>query len=159
MFPDIKLPIPQTMAEREYLNVYEGPFLLSHVDAEVLIVQIYSMYCPHCQKEAPNVNALYKAIAARPETKQHIKIIGIGAGNSPFEVEAFKKLFQIEFPLIQDEDWTVHEILGKVRTPYFFVLLKKPSGLQVVYSREGSIGDPGNFLDLVCARTGIGLGK
>ena len=49
--------------------------------------------------------------------------------------------------------------LGEVRTPYFFVLLKKPTGMQVAYSRQGGIEDPEAFLELVCARTGIGKGK
>jgi thiol-disulfide isomerase/thioredoxin len=159
MFPDLKLSIPQKMEEREYLNVYQGPFLLSQVDSEVLIVQIFSMYCPYCQREAPNVNALHQAIAACPEIKSHVKIIGIGAGNSTFEVNAFRDLFKIEFPLIPDADFAIHRTLGQVRTPYFFVLWKKPSGLQVVYSRVGSIGDPQNFLELICSRTGISRGK
>ncbi len=159
MFPELKLCVPQKMEEREYLNIDHGPFSLSQVDSEVLIVEIFSMYCPYCQKDAPNVNGLYQAISTCPKTKSRVKIIGIGAGNSLFEVNAFRDLFRIGFPLIPDPDFTVHKMLGKVRTPYFFVLLRKPSGLQVVYSRVGSIGDPKDFLELVCARTGISLGK
>jgi thiol-disulfide isomerase/thioredoxin len=159
MFPKLELPLPQEMYEREYLKVAKGPFLLSQVDSEVLIIQIFSMYCPHCQKEAPNVNALYEAITARPEIKSRIKMLGIGAGNSSFEVNAFRDCFKIEFSLIPDEDMTVYTRLGKVGTPYFFVLWKKPDGWQVVYSKAGSIGDPKAFLELVCARTGIDHGK
>ncbi|MGC9965481.1 MAG: TlpA disulfide reductase family protein [Syntrophobacteraceae bacterium] len=159
MFPDLKLSIPQRMEEREYLKIYEGPFQLSQVDSDVLIVQIYSMYCPYCQKEAPNINALQQAISTCPEIKSHVKIIGIGAGNSIFEVNAYRDLFRIEFPLIPDSDFSVHKALGEVRTPYYFVLSKKASGLKVVYSRVGSIGDPMDFLELVCARTGISRGK
>ncbi|MFZ0928915.1 MAG: TlpA disulfide reductase family protein [Syntrophobacteraceae bacterium] len=159
MFPDLKLPLPQKMEDREYLNVDQGPFLLSQVDSEVLIVQIFSMYCPHCQKEAPNVNALYRAISASPGIKGRVKVLGIGAGNSSFEVNAFKDLYRIKFPLIPDSDFRLHKILGEVRTPYFFVLLKKPTALQVVYSREGGIEDPDSFLKLVCTRTGIDQSK
>ncbi len=159
MFPDLKLSIPQKMEEREYLKIYEGPFLLSQVDSDVLIVQIFSMYCPYCQREAPNINALQQAISACPEIKSRVKIIGIGAGNSIFEVNAFRDLFGIEFPLFPDPDFTVHKALGQVRTPYYFVLLKKASGLQVVYSRAGSIGNPMDFLEFVCARAGLSHGK
>ncbi len=160
MFPELELSAPQKMQEKEYLNIDHEPFLLSQVDSEVLIVEIFSMYCPHCQKDAPNVNALYQAISTRPELKSRIKILGIGAGNSSFEVNAFRDLFRIEFPLIPDPDFTIHTILGKVRTPYFFVLQKKPPGMQVVYSRMGSIGeDPQVFLDMVCSRTDINREK
>jgi peroxiredoxin len=147
------------MEDREYLNVDQGPFLISQIDSEVLIVQIFSMYCPHCQKEAPNVNALYRAISASPGIKARVKVLGIGAGNSSFEVNAFRDLYRIKFPLIPDSDFRLHKILGEVRTPYFFVLLKKPTALQVVYSREGGIEDPDSFLKLVCTRTGIDQSK
>jgi thiol-disulfide isomerase/thioredoxin len=159
IFPNLKLPLPEKTYEREYLNVAKGPFLLSQVDSEVLIVQIFSMYCPHCQKEAPNVNALYEAITARPETKSHIKVLGIGAGNSSYEVDAFRDCFKVGFSLTTDEDMAVYKLLGRVGTPYFFVLWKKPGGWQVVYSKAGSFGDPKAFLDLICAKTGIDQGK
>ena len=77
-------------------------FCSQQVDSEVLIVQIFNFYCPHCQKEAPNVNALYRAISASPGIKSRIKVLGIGAGNSSYEVNAFRDLFRIKFPLIPD---------------------------------------------------------
>lgn len=159
MFPKLKLCLPQEMHDRAYLKVSKDPFLLSQVDSKVLIVEIFSMYCPHCQKEAPNVNALYEAITAGPELKSRIKMLGIGAGNSFFEVTIFRAHYKIEFPLIPDEDMTVGKGLGVVGTPHFFVLWKKPGGWKVVYSKAGSIGDPKAFLELIRARTGIGHGK
>ncbi len=155
MFPKLELRPPQDTHDSEYLKVAKGPFLLSQVDSEVLIVEIFSMYCPHCQKEAPNVNALFEAISARPELKSRIKMLGIGARNSSFEVMAFKDHYNTQFPLIPDEDLTVCTRLGVEGTPHFFVLWKKPGGWQVVYSKGGGIGDPKAFLELICAKTGI----
>ncbi len=159
MFPKITLPLPEEKHDREYLKVAKDPFLLSQVDSKVLIIEIFSMYCPHCQKEAPNINALYEAIGAKPELKSCIKMLGIGAGNSSFEVDAFRDHFNIEFPLVPTEDLTVCDQLGVTGTPHFFVLWKKPGGWQVVYSKAGSIGDPGAFLEMICSKTGIGRGK
>ena len=159
MFPDLKLPLPPKMQEREYLQIDRGPFLLSQIDSKVLIVEIFSIYCPVCQKEAPVVNLLFRAISANPEIESRVKLLAIGAGNSLYEINAFRNLFKVKFPLIPDVDFSVQKILGEVRTPYFFVLLKKPTGMQVAYSRQGGIEDPEAFLELVCARTGIGKGK
>jgi thiol-disulfide isomerase/thioredoxin len=159
MFPDLKLPLPQKMKEREYLKIDRGPFLLSEIDSEVLIVEIFSIYCPICQKEAPNVNWLFRAISANPGIESRVKVFAIGAGNSLYEINAFRNLFKVPFPLIPDGGFAIHKILGEVRTPYFFVLLKKPTGMQVVYSKEGGIEDVEAFLKLVCARTGIDKGK
>ena len=156
MFPDLKLPLPPKMQEREYLKIDRGPFLLSQIDSKILIVEIFSIYCPICQKEAPTVNWLFRAISANPEIESRVKVLAIGAGNSSYEIDAFRNLFKVKFPLIPDGDFTVHKILGEVRTPYFFVLLKKPTGMKVVYSKEGGIEDAEAFLELVCARAGIG---
>ena len=125
MFPELKLPVPQKMEQREYLNADQDPFALSAVDSEVLIVEIFNFYCPHCQKEAPNVNALYKAISASPEMKSRIKVLGIGAGNSAHEVNAFRDLFRIEYPLIPDGDFTAHKALGQVPNSLFLCALEE----------------------------------
>ena len=56
------------------------------------------MYCPFCQKEAPNVNELYRIIDQDKDLKSRIKMIGIGAGNSPFEVNTFRTPMRFLFP-------------------------------------------------------------
>ncbi|MFZ2446097.1 MAG: TlpA disulfide reductase family protein [Syntrophobacteraceae bacterium] len=160
VFPDLSLPLPQKIDERNYLQVEEGPFKLSQVKTEVLIVEIFSMYCPYCQKEAPNVNGLFEALAANPKLKSRVKLIGIGAGNSSFEVNAFRNLYRIEFPLLPDGDLAIHKQLGAVGTPYFFVLRNKaPGRLEVIYSQVGSFGDPAAFLDMIAAKIGPGKKK
>ena len=49
----------------------------------VVIIQIFSMYCPYCQKDAPHVNKLYEKIAADRNLKDKMRLVGIGVGNSP----------------------------------------------------------------------------
>ena len=107
--------------------------------AQVLIIQIFSMYCPYCQKDAPNVNRFFGLIENNPQLKGKIKLIGIGAGNSQFEVNTFKKKYKVAFPLIPDGDFKIHKIVGEVRTPYFMVMkLNSSKKLEVVYSRLGA---------------------
>ena len=158
-FPEITLPLPQKVQERDYLNIEHGPFRLSQINSEIVIIQIFSMYCPYCQKEAPNVNALYEAISARPDMKSKVKLIGIGAGNSNFEVNAFRNLYKIEFPLFPDADFKIHKEVGEVRTPYFFVLWNRPEGRRVIYSNVGTLGEPKAFLDMIALKTGPNGGK
>jgi thiol-disulfide isomerase/thioredoxin len=160
VFPDLTLPLPQKFEEREYLKVEDGPFKLSQIKSEIVIIEVFSMYCPHCQKDAPNVNALHMAIADKPALRSRIKLIGIGAGNSPFEVNAFRNLYRIEFALLPDGDLSLHKKLGEVMTPYFFVLWNKPDGRrEIIYSKLGSFGDPQAFLDMIVAKTTPGKNK
>jgi peroxiredoxin len=148
-FPDIGIPVPSGAEAQSYLGVKsQGTFTVSQVKAEMVIFEVFSMYCPHCQKEAPSVNELYRLIDSRSELKGKVKIVGIGAGNSSFEVDLFKKKYNISFPLIPDPDFSLHRALGEVRTPYF-IAVKIPADGQpkVLYSKVGSPGEPGPFLE------------
>lgn len=155
--PSIKLPVPKSTEEKGYLGLKgEGSFTIPQIKADVVIIEIFSMYCPYCQNEAPRVNELYHAIEKDTELKDKIKIIGIGAGNTPFEVDVFRKKYQIPFPLFPDVDFSIHKVCGEVRTPYFIgVKINKDGTNEVIYSRLGSIQDAKQFLELILKLSGL----
>ena len=149
--PEMKLLKPADAVELKYLGLSgSGSFSADQVKAQVLIIQIFSMYCPYCQKDAPNVNRFFNLIENNPNLKGKIKILGIGVGNSQFEVNTFKKKYKVEFPLIPDGDFKIHKIVGEVRTPYFMIVkLNGPKKLEVVYSRLGAHENVEAFLSEV----------
>jgi peroxiredoxin len=151
VMPEITLPVPKQANEKVYLGITDTEhFNISQIKAPLVIIEIFSMYCPFCQKEAPLVNELYELIQSKPALKDKIKIIGIGAGNTQFEVDFFKSEYSIPFPLLPDESFYAHKAVGEVRTPYFFVVHIMPDGSnKVIYSKAGSIQDPENFLELI----------
>ena len=155
--PVIKLSIPKSQEEKSYLGLTgEGFFTIPKVKARVVIIEIFSMYCPYCQKEAPTVNELYNAIENNPALKGKIKIIGIGAGNTPMEVDVFRKKFQIAFPLFPDVDYSIHKVCGEVRTPYFIGVRINDNGThEVIYSKLGGLQDVNQFLELIRNRSGL----
>src|SRR4030066_574071 len=123
VLPVINLPIPKNPIEKGYLGLSgDGLFKIPQIKTKVVIVEIYSMYCPYCQKDAPGVNELYNLIGKKPNLKNKIKMIGIGAGNSSFEVEMYKKTYSVSFPLFPAKDFVIHNACGEVRTPYFIVV-------------------------------------
>jgi len=80
--PPIRLPVPKDLHERGYLGISgEGHFNIPQIKTTIVIIEIFSLYCPHCQASAPEVNALYQMIEQIPGLKEKIKLIGIGAGN------------------------------------------------------------------------------
>jgi thiol-disulfide isomerase/thioredoxin len=155
--PIIKLPIPKNPEQKNYLGLTgEGSFTIPKVKARVVIIEIFSMYCPYCQKEAPTVNELYNAIENNPALKGKIKIIGIGAGNTPMEVDVFRKKYQIAFPLFPDVDYSIHKVCGEVRTPYFIGVKINVNGThEVIYSKLGGLQDVNQFLELIRNRSGL----
>ncbi len=155
--PVFNLPIPKNPAEKAYLGLSgEGFFQIPQIKAKVVIVEIYSMYCPFCQKDAPKINELYQLIENHPDWKNKIKMIGIGAGNTPFEVEMFKKTYSVPFPLFPDKDFSIHKVCGEVRTPYFIVVkINDDKSHQIVHSQLGNFPGAEPFLELVLKASGL----
>ena len=136
-----------------YLGVAPGSrFTIPQIKARVVIVEIFSMYCPYCQREAPNVNALFEKIQADPKLRPHVKLIGIGAGNSAYEVQVFRDTYHIQFPLFPDGDFSIHKCVGEVRTPFFMAVQLDPQGPpQLIYAAAGGPQDMDAFLRKVTA--------
>ena len=157
--PDIKLSMPKDMADKNYLGLgifRFGSFKIPEIKAQLVIVEIFSMYCPYCQREAPNVNQLYAKIEQNPALKGKIKIIGIGVGNTSYEVGTFKKKYNVPFPLFADGDYVIHKMVGEARTPYFIGVKINPDGShQVIYSKLGELGSVDQFLGLMIRLSGI----
>ena len=154
--PAFTLSVPDSPDHRAYLGISEqkSVFSVPDVAAPVAIIEIFSMYCPHCQREAPIVNDLYNRIQSRPDLKGEIKLIGIGAGNTQYEVNYFRDAYDIPFPLFPDPDFSLHGLMGEVRTPYFVAIRKeKGGGHRVIYSKLGGFGKPDAFLDLILQKS------
>lgn len=155
--PSIVLPVPKSAEERAYLGLTgSGTFKIPQIKADVVIVEIFSMYCPHCQKDAPGINEFYDLIQKDSDLRGRIKIIGIGAGNSAFEVETFKKTFNISFPLFPDQDYVIHQACGEVRTPYFMgVKIQKDGSHRIFLSQQGGFPGAQPFLEQILKETGV----
>jgi hypothetical protein len=103
------------------------------------------------------VNQVFQELESNPKLKNRVKIIGIGAGNSDFEVNFFQKTYDVKFPLFSDGDFALHQTLGEVRTPYFFGVRIYPDGTQRVFYSNlgGSGGDPNRFLERILLKSGL----
>ena len=157
VLPVMNLPTPKNPDERSYLGLSgSGLFKIPQIKAKVVIIEIFSMYCPYCQKDAPGVNELYRLIENNADIKNKIKLIGIGAGNSSYEVEVFKKTYNVPFPLFPDKDFTIHKACGEVRTPYFMVVKINEDGThQIVHNQLGGYPGAEPFLELVLKASGL----
>jgi thiol-disulfide isomerase/thioredoxin len=157
VLPVINLPVPKNPDEKNYLGLTgSGLFKIPQIKASTVIVEIFSMYCPFCQKDAPGVNELYRLIENHADIKNKVKLIGIGAGNSPYEVEVFKKTYNVLFPLFPDKDFTIHKACGEVRTPYYVVVKINEDGThQIVHTQLGNYPGAEPFLELVLKASGL----
>ncbi len=149
-FPGLMLSCPAEQVAAEYLGVADGSkeFDIGAIKAELVVVEFFSMYCPHCQNEAPLVNDVYRRIKEQGLDSK-VKMIGIGIGNSSYEVAIFAKKFQVHFPLFPDEDYLWHGEVGKVGTPYFVMIRLDKGEPKVVFTHLGQMESAAMFLKKV----------
>ncbi|MDC7217745.1 MAG: TlpA disulfide reductase family protein [Spirochaetales bacterium] len=147
-FPDIPLEGKITDSQKNYLSLKgTGPWKVSDIDADYIIIEVYSMYCPHCQKEAPAVNSLFERL--EKTSGKQVKLIGLAAGNTEFEIDFFKKKFNVEFPIFADPELEIHDKIGQPGTPHFFLLKKNGDSYAVILSHEGPFESPAKFLQTI----------
>jgi len=157
VLPAFSLTVPESDAHKAYLGLSgSGDFTIPDIHAKVVILEVYSMYCPHCQREAPRVNELYEAIENNPRSKGRVKLIGLAAGNSPYEVDFFRQTYKVPFPLFDDKHYEVHDLLGTVRTPFFIgVKINEDKSHTIFYTNLGGFEKANEFLELLLKESGL----
>jgi thiol-disulfide isomerase/thioredoxin len=153
----IELPIPESEGEKEYLGLTgNGNFKIGQIKARVLIIEVFSFYCPHCQRTAAQINDLYQMIEKRADLKGKIKMIGIGANNSRYEVDSYRERYLVPFPLFPDKSMEVTEKLGVKGTPTFIGVKVDGKGNQEqFYFGEGGFQDNQKFLTEIIRLSGL----
>ena len=150
--PVISLPVPKDSKERIYLGLSSGDgfFRIHQVQAQVIFIEIFNLYCPICQSTASAMVQLYDQIENHPDFRGKIKLIGIGAGNSQTEMEVFKRNNNIPFPVFPDQDFGIHKALGEVRTPFFIAIkINRDRSHKIVHTHLGGLTDIQGLLDLM----------
>ncbi|MFV0422433.1 TlpA disulfide reductase family protein [Oleidesulfovibrio sp.] len=142
-FPDLKLPAhPQAAA----LGLPDSAFFLSELEADVLLINVYSWFCGPCQQEAPLL-AMLNAEIYKLGLDNRVLLLGIAAGDTPDLVDKFRDKHQIKFALFADPDMELYSKLGNLPVPALHVVVKGSAGLE---RRELLLGrfteDPREFL-------------
>ncbi len=148
--PAMLLSAPGRASIRAYLGLPETAkrtISPGDIDSEILLIEIFSMYCPYCQHEAPSVNQLYDLIQSDKKIAARIKIIGIGIGNSAYEVGIFQEKYKVKFPLFADDNYVIYKDIGQVRTPFFIAIHNRGARKNLIfYAKRGGFGDSEDFL-------------
>ena len=142
--PQFDLNAPDSEEAAEYLELKNPEsFRISQIPAKLVFIEIFSLYCPHCQRKAPTNNKIFRIIQADEDLKQNVRMIGIGAGNNPKETGAFKTKFRVIFPLFPDPNFEIHKKLGEPRTPFTILVTNRG---KVLLTHHGDIKDIDEFV-------------
>lgn len=142
--PGFTLAVPGSAPAREYLGLKNtGSFSIPQIPAKLVLIQFFSLYCPHCHRQAPKTNKVFKIISQDEQLNKDIKMIGIGVGNNSREIDAYRTQFHVLFPLFPDPKFETHKKLGEPRTP--FIMLVSNKG-KVLLTLQGIMRDIDEFL-------------
>ena len=99
---------------------------------------------------------MYRIIESDKRFKGRVKLVGIGVGNSAFEVGYFKKTYNIPFPLFPDGNFRIHKMIGEVRTPFFICIRIMDDGShKVFYSKVGGAKNADQLIKMLLQDSGL----
>lgn len=102
------------------------------------------------------MNEMYRKIESDERLKSRVKLLGIGAGNTAFEVGYFKNTYNIPFPLFPDGNFSIHQKIGEVRTPFFICIrINKDGSHRVFYSQVGGGQDADQLMKKLLKDSGL----
>jgi peroxiredoxin len=135
--PQFKLNAPRSEKDKQYLALKNSKtFSLSDIPAKLIVFEIFSVYCPHCKKNAGKLNNLYNLIQQDPELSQTIKMIGLSSGSYQDKTDKWKETLKVPFPLFSDPYTEIFKEFGRPPVPLTFVATG--SG-KVLYTHGGVI--------------------
>lgn len=143
VLPAIQFSSPLLPEDLAYLKVRGEAFAIKDVNCQVLLVEIIGVYCPFCYEQAPLFNQLFRRIE-KGKLKNKVKMLGVAIGATVMEVDYLRKNGQYQYPIVRDETFIIHKLLGEPRTPFTMLLDKEG---QVLYSHLGVIKNIDDFYD------------
>jgi peroxiredoxin len=135
--PQFKLDAPDSDKDKQYLGLKNSKdFSLSEIPAKLIVFEVFSVYCPHCKKNAGQLNKLYNLIQQDSELSQGVKMIAMSTGSRYDKTEKWKETLKVPFPLFSDPYSKVFKEFGSPPVPVTFVATN--SG-KVLYTHGGVI--------------------
>ena len=133
-FPAVPLPAPLDPDQRHYLGLEDAePFTLDEVDGAVVLVEMLNVLCPHCVKQTVPYNRLYDMLAADPETRGKVKMLGVAVANSDAQIDDFVVIYDVAYPVVPDRKFALHRAVRGGPTPFsIYVLRDEPGQVGVV---------------------------
>lgn len=134
-FPSLSFRNLLKTEEKKYFGVSEKAiFSLGDIEAEVLVIQFLNTNCVYCIKSVPAFNEIFQTVKQDQILLKRIKMIGIGAGDTPGEVAAFKGQYAVPYPIIPDTEFEAHKAVNEPTVPFIVITRRNGQGKWVVAS-------------------------
>ena len=128
--------------DQKYLGIgQKKTFNIGEIKAELILIYFMNTNCIHCIQSLPTFNEILKTIEQQANLKTKVRIVAIGVGDTPTEVETFKKKYGVPFPILSDQEYNAHKAAGEPRVPFLIIARKDRGGKWIVASAQvGLVG-------------------
>ena len=126
-FPDLEFY--GLLARGDYsllgLTRSEGPFKLSEITAEVLVLEFFNKACVPCQQQVRQVQAFFEEIQAKGLWGR-VRLVAIAAGNQPKYLGRYRQRRKLTYPITADPRFDQWRRIGDPgRTPFTVFLVRR----------------------------------
>jgi peroxiredoxin len=135
---ELTLPAPKGEAAKAKLGLDASAdsFRPTDLETDAFVLLIFDLYCHACQQSAKNMRWLNDQIENDPNLRK-AAVIGLGRGDTPFEVEAFMKKLHLDFPAVSDRDKAFTDALGVDRTPSGYLICRRTGEYHILATFTG----------------------
>ena len=136
--------------ECAYLRIApDKEFSLTDLSHDIIIIEFLNVYCHTCRMQVEIFNDLFKTIQQDTDLSKRVCIIGIAVGNSPDEIQDFKKNFGALYPILSDKEKVIFNTTGNVQgTPHTYILRKEDQRFIIDY-HAGGVTSKDRYLNTV----------
>lgn len=143
--PGFELEIIDTSSSTgDYLGIScAKTFNWSDIQAKLIVIEFFSVFCPKCHKNTPTLNRLYKIIKDDKQLGKDIKMIAVALLDQPNQVGVFREKFKVAYPLFADPQQEITHTTRINMVPLTVVVDKEG---KVIMNHAGVIEDLDAFL-------------
>jgi peroxiredoxin len=149
-FPPFSRENILTPADCAYLRIPpDKEFSLSELTHDIIIIEFLNVYCHTCRNQVEVFNDLFTTLRKDPELSSRVCLIGIAVGNTPGEIQDFKKNFGALYPIFSDKDKVIFNMTGNLQgTPHTYILRKEDQRFIIDY-HAGGVTSKDRYLNTV----------
>jgi peroxiredoxin len=106
--------------------------LSDHLGKDVVLIDFWSTFCEPCKAEFPHLRAMYEG-----QRSKGLLVVGIAMDGpeTVADVPSFVKRFELDFPVVTDEDSRIASLYNPKKSMPLSVLIDR--GGRIVAVREG----------------------
>lgn len=142
-FPD--LAFDGLLSSEDYaalgLPAQAGPFRLSEIPGEVLVLEFFNRYCLTCWRQALQIESFGKLLGP-VDLGRRVRVLSVGSGNTPEELRRFRAEQRVAYPMASDPFFDRYNDLGEPGgTPFTAFLVKRDGAWVLADFHVGFYGD------------------